>query len=167
MMTLEEILETKGFRMSFAGSWERWIPEINWPMDHDIYEPKLKGLLDIYEHLSECEDGRRGRWICSFRWGDKPVMVTIASGRDGCEYEERYIIDRDLYREMLQGIMDIIGPSDEFERDIFQPSHIIEEVYGRPLIREDFDRFYKKEKNLRLKAFGDLFDALVDAKKKS
>lgn len=76
---------------------------------------KVKYIKDI------CYDGRRV-WILATVWFDeKPVMIVQNAGREGRDFEARFITDAPLYKQMLQFIESLIELEEPLE-DVIDPN---------------------------------------------
>lgn len=79
-----------------------------WAIDTNKLEETK--LIEIRDLADECEDGRR-TWTLETIWfNGMPVMVVNSSGRDGDEYFNRYITDRQLFESMVSYIRTFSEP---------------------------------------------------------
>lgn len=69
--------------------------------DIDLDAIEKDGLVELRVLGDRCPDGRR-TWTLETVWfKESPVMVVNSSGRDGDEYHERWISDKDLFIAMV------------------------------------------------------------------
>lgn len=104
------------------------------------------GLIEIRTLADECSDGRR-TWTLETIWfKGRPVMVVNSSGRDGDEYHNRFITDRESFEDMVSYIRSFCNetqPEDRVSADTVIPG--MTEFYNATIHRYyDVDKQEKK-----------------------
>lgn len=116
--TIKKLLELKVERVehslcNLVGIYYNHIPEVygfEENNNYNNYSIKAKGIEIQYlkDHNS---DSRRVWQLGIVYMNDNPIMVIQNAGREGDDHDERFIIDIDLYSEMIKKIQSIMPPN--------------------------------------------------------
>lgn len=118
---------------SLKGYYYDFLPEI----DDELYsvKPEDNKRLKI-KVLKEFDfDGRRF-WRLQTLWiDDKPVMIMQNAGREGDDHRERFITNKELYKEVVNYVRELIGDNSNVFDDFVdenEPRNYLE-FYGNHL----------------------------------
>lgn len=99
------------------------------------YDTEIAGL-EIRNHFMDCPDDRRGLWISSYWFNEKPFALTYRYGREGDDGGNEYITDEETFREFLNYLLTLWTNAELSIRfDAEEDSVIPMEIYGYDLSR--------------------------------
>jgi hypothetical protein len=102
----------------------------NIPYNLDTSSISLK-IKVIKDH---CYDGRRTWTLKTVWYEEKPFMIVQNAGREGEDYQDRFITDVPLYRKAVSALLDLVSKEDDIMVDVID---LDEE-------RSDLDSFYSQ-----------------------
>lgn len=101
----------------------------------DVSERNTKVKIKIYKN--HCFDGRRIWRLASVWFEDKPVMIIRNAGREGDDFHDRFITDKELYLLMIDYIRSLMPREDSIETvSKFDDIPNLDEFYGHKLSGE-------------------------------
>lgn len=98
----------------FQGSYYDHLQELDVIDDTVVAIKKSLDIrIDVYKDF--CYDGRRTWRLCSVYWKETPVMIIQNAGREGDDYTNRFILNREKYIEMIECLRDLIVFDQNFD----------------------------------------------------
>jgi len=94
------------------GCYFNHVPEIRAvPYCGDFLEDKAK-RIEIHYFKDFCFDGRRTWTLAGVKFDGEFIMIIQNAGREGDDYTERFITNKDGYPDMVAYIASLIPPDD-------------------------------------------------------
>jgi len=110
------------------------IPEIDqYDFNYEACEKEGKVETRVYEDY--CSDSIRTWFLASIWYQNSPVMIIQNAGRDGQDHMARFITDTNMYRKMVEYLMNFtVTPDSDDSVDPLIDIDSLTRFYGSELI---------------------------------
>lgn len=133
-ITIQEIYDREDKKLlklelwSFLSMLEKLhIQELSINYWDDAFMDSMEDTFQIWQHHSECSDGRRGVWIYSLGYQGEQFALIAETGREGRDDGFAYLTNLDLYLKACDHILRIAPQSEQTQ--VTDPFEVIGDDY--------------------------------------